>query len=71
MAVMIEELQAFANAMDVAEKHRKVLRERYGLTDFQIGTLTLARRKRSNVFGDFRAAVIAAKMRMNKLGSKS
>jgi hypothetical protein len=64
MSIMIEALDAFGAAMAEAEKHRKILRQRYGLTDHQIGTLTLARRKRSSVMSDYKAAVLAAKRRL-------
>jgi hypothetical protein len=63
MSVMVEALDAFGAAMAEAEKHRKILRQRCGLTDHQIGMLTLARRKRS-VMGDYTAAVLTAKRRL-------
>lgn len=66
MAVMVETLDAFGRAMAEAEKHRKTLRQRFGLTDHQIGTMTLARRKRGSVVSDYKAAVFAAKLRMEK-----
>jgi hypothetical protein len=64
MNVMIEALDAFGAAMVEAEKHRKILRQRFGLTDLQIGTLTLARRKRRSPMSDYTAAVLAAKRRL-------
>jgi len=67
MGVMVEELDAFGRAMVEAERHRTILRKRFGLTDQQIGAMTLARRKRS-AMSEYKAAVLAAKRRM---GNKS
>jgi hypothetical protein len=64
--VMIKELDAFALAMAVAEKHRAILRTRFGLTDQQIGMMTVARRKPRNVMSDFAVATLAAKTRLEK-----
>jgi hypothetical protein len=63
MGVMVETLDAFGRAMAEAEKHRKILRKRFGLTDQQIGAMTLARRKPSTM-SRFSSAVLAAKRRM-------
>jgi hypothetical protein len=62
--VMLETLDAFGRAMAEAEKHRTILRKRFGLTDHQIGTMTLALRKRGSVMDDYKAAVIAAKRKL-------
>jgi len=62
--VMLETLDAFGRAMAQAEKHRTILRKRFGLTDDQIGTMTLALRKRGSVMDDYKAAVIAAKRKL-------
>jgi hypothetical protein len=64
MSVMVEALDAFGAAMAEAEKHRKTLRQRFGLSDQQIGMLTLARRKRSSPMSDYTAAVLVAKRRL-------
>jgi len=61
--VMVKTLDAFGRAIAEAEKHRTILRKRFGLTDHQIGTMTLARRKRS-VMSDYKAAVLAAKLKL-------
>ena len=42
---MTDELDAFDRAMRVAEIHRRSLRVKFGLSDAQIGQLTLARRR--------------------------
>jgi len=63
MAVMIEALDAFGAAMAEAEKHRTILRKRFGLDDQQIRMMTMARRKR-NGMSDYKAAVLAAKQRL-------
>jgi hypothetical protein len=62
--VMIKELDAFANAIAVAEKHRAILRTRYGLSDSQIGSMVIARRKPRNVMSNFAAATLAAKAKL-------
>jgi hypothetical protein len=64
--VMIKELDAFALAVAVAEKHRAILRTRYGLSDSQIGSMVIARRKPRNVMSGFAAATLAAKTRLEK-----
>ncbi len=65
MGRMAIELDAFGAAMREAEKHRRVLRQRYGLTDRQIGSMVLARQPKSqSVFGAYEQAVFAAKKRM-------
>ena len=61
--VLVKTLDAFGRAIAEAEKHRTILRKRFGLTDHQIGTMTLARRKRS-VMSDFKAALVAAKLKL-------
>jgi hypothetical protein len=71
MSIMVEALDAFGAAMAEAEKYRKILRQRCGLTDHQIGTLTLARRKRSSPMSDYTAAVLAAKQRLANRESRS
>jgi len=63
MGVMVETLDKFAVAMAEAEKHRTILRKRFGLTDHQIGTMTLARRKPSTM-NKFASAVLAARLKM-------
>jgi hypothetical protein len=63
MSVMVETLDAFGRAMMEAERHRKILRQRFGLTDQQIGMMTLARRKPSTMSG-YKKAVLAAKLKM-------
>lgn len=63
MGVMVETLNKFAVAMAEAEKHRRILRKRFGLSDYQIGTMTLARRKPSTM-NKFASAVLAARLRM-------
>jgi hypothetical protein len=42
---MVAELDAFGEAIAVAEKHRATLKRRFGLTDRQIGSMILARRR--------------------------
>lgn len=65
MGRMLDTLDAFGAAMREAEKHRKVLRQNFGLTDAEIGRMTLARRpKPRSVFGQYADAVLAAKKRM-------
>lgn len=63
MAIMVEALDAFARAMAEAERHRKILRQKCGLTDQQIGAMVLARRKPSTM-NKFASAVLAARLRM-------
>ena len=65
MGVMVETLDAFGRAMAEAEKHRKILRQRFGLTDHQIGAMTLARRK-PRTMNNFTSAVLAARLRMEQ-----
>ena len=62
--VMVTTLNAFGAAMAQAEKHRAILRKKFGLTDHQIGMMTLALRKRGTVMDDYKAAVIAAKRKL-------
>jgi hypothetical protein len=61
---MVAELNAFADAIAEAKKHRAVLRTRYGLSDSQISTMTFARRKPRNVMSDFAAATLSAKLKL-------
>lgn len=73
--VMGQALDAFADAMTEAEKHRAILRKRFGLTDHQIGSMVFARRK-PRTMSDYAAAVLTAKMKLekrraHKLGSTS
>jgi hypothetical protein len=73
--VMGQALDAFADAMTEAEKHRAILRKRFGLTDHQIGSMVFARRPR-NTMSNYAAAVLAAKTKLkkrraHKLGSTS
>jgi hypothetical protein len=63
MGVMVETLDKFGAAMAEAEKHRTILRKRFGLTDHQIGAMTLARRKPSGM-SNYQSAVLAARLRM-------
>ena len=63
MGIMVEELDAFGRAMEIAERHRTILRKRFGLTDQQIGMMTIARRKRS-AMSEYARAVLAARQRM-------
>jgi hypothetical protein len=63
--VMGKALDAFADAMAEAEKHRAILRKRFGLTDHQIGSMVFARRPR-NTMSDYAAAVLAAKLKLEK-----
>jgi len=63
---MVAELNAFADAIAEAEKHRAILRKRFGLTDHQIASMVIARRKPRNVMSDFAAATLAAKLRLEK-----
>jgi hypothetical protein len=63
---MVAELNAFADAIAEAEKHRAILRNRFGLSDRQIGMMTLARRKPRNVMSAFAAATLAAKLKLEK-----
>jgi hypothetical protein len=63
MGIMVEELDAFGRAMEIAERHRTILRKRFGLTDQQIGMMTIARRKRS-AMSEYATAVLAARRRM-------
>jgi hypothetical protein len=65
---MVQALDAFGSAMAEAEKHRKILRQKFGLSDHQIGTLTLSRRPKRTMMNDYAAAVLAAKQ---KLGNRS
>jgi len=44
-------IQKFARAMQVADKHRTILKRRYGFDDKQIGTLAVAALKRSRLTG--------------------
>ena len=60
---MIQTLEAFGVAMAEAERHRKTLRQNFGLTDQQIGMMVLARRPKKAV-NDYTAAVLAAKQRL-------
>jgi len=60
MSIMLEALDAFGAAMAEAEKHRTTLKKRFGLDDRTIGTLTLARRKRSSPMSEYKKAVLAA-----------
>jgi hypothetical protein len=62
--VMVKVLDDFGRAIAEAEKHRTILRKRFGLTDRQIGMMTFARRKRRNVMSDYAAAVVAAKEKL-------
>jgi hypothetical protein len=64
MGVMVETLDAFGRAMAEAEKHRTILRKRFGLTDQQIGMMVLAQRRKRGVMGDYKAAVLAAMQKM-------
>lgn len=66
MGVMVEALDAFGRAMVEAERHRAILRKRFGLTDQQIGMMTLARRERSPM-SEYKKAVLAAKRRLEKM----
>jgi hypothetical protein len=63
---MVAELNAFADAIAEAERHRAILHNRFGLSDRQIGMMTLARRKPRNVMSDFAAATLAAKLKLEK-----
>jgi hypothetical protein len=65
MSIMVETLDKFAVAMAEAEKHRKILCQKCGLTDQQIGAMTLARRKPSTM-NKFASAVLAARLRMEQ-----
>jgi len=64
--VMIKTLDEFGRAVAEAEKHRAILRKRFGLTDHQIGMMTMARRKPRNAMSDFAAATLAAKTKLEK-----
>jgi hypothetical protein len=64
MSIMVETLNAFGAAMAEAEKHRTILKKRFGLTDQQIGMMTLAQRRKRSVMSDYKAAVLAAKRRL-------
>jgi hypothetical protein len=64
-APMVTELNAFADAIAEAEKHRAILRKRFGLTDRQIGSMILARRE-PRTMSDFAAATLAAKLKLEK-----
>jgi hypothetical protein len=68
MGIMIETLDAFGAAMREAEKYRKILRQRFGLTDYQIGTMVQGRgaTKSRNYLSDYGKAVIAAKRRLEQ-----
>jgi hypothetical protein len=71
MGKMTDELDAFDRAMRVAETHRRCLRDRYGLSDAQIGQLTLARRRTPrSVMGQYAAAVVTAKRRLEERHGK-
>jgi hypothetical protein len=61
-------IAAFAQAMDGAEVHRKVLRQRFGLTDQQIGTMVLARRgaKSRHPYSEFAKAVAVAQRKLGR-----
>jgi hypothetical protein len=61
--VMTKELDAFAAAIGIAERHRTILRTRFGLSDRQIGAMVIARRPRKTM-SDFAAAVVAAKTKL-------
>lgn len=57
-------LDNFDQAMRVAERHRGMLKKVYGLTDQQIGQMTLARRRKPRgAIGQFAAVTLAAKQR--------
>lgn len=60
---MAQTLDDFGAAMAEAERHRKTLRQKFGLTDQQIGLMVLARRPKK-IMSDYTAAVIAAKQRL-------
>lgn len=64
-----QSIASFSAAMVEAEKHRAVLRQRYGLTDQQIGMMTLAHRgpKSRHPYAEYAKAVHAAQ---RKLGRK-
>lgn len=66
--VLQTHLAAFSAAMDEAEKHRSVLRGRFGLTDQQIGFAVLARRgpKSRHPFAEYAAAVHAAQRKLGR-----
>jgi hypothetical protein len=61
-------IAAFAKAMEGAEVHRKVLHQRFGLTDQQIGMMVLARRgvKSRHPYAEFAKAVHAAQKRLGR-----
>lgn len=64
-APMLDALDAFDKAMQIAERHRSTLKQTYGLTDAQIGMMTLARRRKPrSTMGQFAAATLAAKQRL-------
>jgi len=67
---MIDALDAFDKAMQIAERHRSTLKQTYGLTDAQIGMMTLARRRKPrSAIGQFAAATLAAQQRMQSRGT--
>lgn len=67
MSQMVQTLDAFSRAMSEAEKHRRCLRETFGLTDYQIGTMTLARRKTPrSAMSQYAAAVLTAKRKLER-----
>ena len=61
---MVETLRRFDVTMARAEKHRKILRDKYGMTDFQIGNAVLAQRKPRGPYHQLAAAVLAAKTKL-------
>ncbi len=61
---MVTELNAFADAIAEAEKHRAILRQRFGLTDHQIGSMVIARREPRTMTSDYVVAVLAAKTKL-------
>jgi hypothetical protein len=71
MSLMVETLDAFGRAMAEAEKHRRRLRDTFGLSDHQIGTMTLARRKTPrSAMSQYAAAVLDAKRKLEIRKSK-
>jgi hypothetical protein len=67
MGTMTQALDEFAAASRKAVRHRKLLRQKFGLTDEQIGWMVRGRSatKSLNYLSDYTAAVIAAKKRLD------
>jgi hypothetical protein len=58
-----QHVEAFARAMRVAEKHRQILKRKFGFDDRAIGAMTMARRG-GNAYEKFINATAVAKQRL-------